>query len=97
MTMSDAGAEPYSGHPAAPDKQLEAPKHTVFGTGLDADKVHQMNDDEEHTKHAADHNQPPRNLMGSLIFLANGPQLRLRKNAERDQAGGKTEAYDPVE
>lgn len=56
-----------------------------------------MNDDEEHTKHAADHNQPPRNLMGSLIFLANGPQLRLRKNAERDQAGGKTEAYDPVE
>ena len=56
-----------------------------------------MHDDQEDGEDAADHDQTPRHLMRPLIFFAYGSDLGLRKHAQRYEAGGETEADNPVE
>ncbi len=69
----------------------------MFRARLHADQVHQVDDDEEHAEHAADHHQAPWHLVRSLILLANRAELGLRKHAQNNQARREAEAYDPIE
>lgn len=45
-----------------------------------------MDDNHEQRKHTANHDQPPGNLVGPLILFADGAELRMRENPERDEA-----------
>ncbi len=69
----------------------------MFRVCLYADQVHQVDDDEEHAEHAANHHQAPWHLVRPLILLANRAELGLRKHAQNYQAYREAEAYDPIE
>ena len=56
-----------------------------------------MYDDQKHSENAANHDQAPWHLMGALIFFPDGSDLGLRKHTQRYEAGGETEADNPVE
>lgn len=76
---------------------LKSPKHAVFRAGVDTDQVHQMNNDHEYAKYAADHHQSPGHLVRALIFLTHGAEFGLCKHTETDEEDGQAETYDPVE
>ena len=69
----------------------------MFRPGLNAGNIEQMDHHQEHAEDASNHDQSPGELVWTLILLADRAHFGLRKNAQRNEAGGEAEADNPVE